>query len=161
MENREAIAEIWLWRILRTYPCQSAEFLAKERDRFRNPAGTTMRRALGVLLDELLAGMDSRQITEALDELMQIRAIQDLAPSRAVEFLFQLKEILRYQTAGDEREMLNGRIDEMALLAFDLYMKYRERTYQARANEARRRVYVIERRLETCGVPVWHERGEG
>ena len=27
-------------------------------------------------------------------------------------------------------ELLNGRIDEMALIAFDLYMKYRERTYR-------------------------------
>ncbi len=160
MENREAIAEAWLWRVLRSYPCQSAEFMARERDRFRNPVGTTICRALGVLLDELFSGMDSNRITEALDELMQIRAIQDLAPSRAVEFLFQLKDILRYHAAGQEKEVLNGRIDEMALQAFDLYMKYRERTYQAKANEARRRVYVMERRLETCGAPEWRQRGD-
>ena len=159
MENQEAIAEIWLWRVLRTYPCQSAEFLARERDPFRNPVGNSIRKTLGTLLSELLLGMDTNRITEALDALMQIQAIQDLAPSRAVGFLFQLKDILRLQAAGPERELLEGRIDEMALRAFDLYMKYRERTYQARANEARRRVYVMERRLQPREVSTWHERG--
>jgi hypothetical protein len=160
MENREAVAEMWLWRVLRTLPCQSADFLARERDPFRNPVGNAMRKALAVLLDEILSGMSSARITGALDELMQIRAVQDLAPGRAVEFLFQLKDILRFQTTQEERELLNGRIDETALRAFDLYMKYRERTYQAKANEARRRVYVMERRLQVCGAPAWRERGD-
>ena len=91
---------------------------------------------------------------------MQIRAIQDLPPSRALEFLFQLKDILRPQVTGPEREILDGRIDELALLAFDLYVKYRERTYQAKANEARRRVFVLERRLAPCEAPDWQERGD-
>ena len=159
VQNKEDIAELWLWRVLRSYPCQSAEFLATERDPFRNPAGSTIRRALGILLDEVLFTMDRSRIEPAVDSIMQIRAIQDLPPSRALEFLFQLKDILRHQVEGAEKELLNGRIDELALLAFDLYVKYRERTYQARANEARRRVYVLERRLAPYGVPDWQERG--
>jgi hypothetical protein len=38
-------------------------------------------------------------------------------------------------------------------------MKYRERTYQARANEARRRVFVMERRMASSEAPDWDERG--
>ena len=38
-------------------------------------------------------------------------------------------------------------------MAFDLYVKYRERTFKARANEARRRVYVLERRLSRANRP--------
>ena len=160
VQNKQDIAELWLWRVLRSYPYQSAEFMARERDPFRNPAGHTIRRALGILLDELLRGMDRGRCAEALDSVMQIRAIQQLEPSRAVEFLFQLKDILRVQVTGAEKELLDGRIDELALLAFDLYVKYRERTYQARTNEARRRVYVMERRLTQRDGPDWQERGD-
>jgi hypothetical protein len=159
VQPKEAIAELWLGRVLRSYPGQSAEFLAAERDPFRNPVGNTIRPALGILLDELWLGMDRARISGALDSIMQIRAVQGLEPSRALEFLFQLKDILRPQLAGPERDLVDGRIDEMALMAFDLYVKYRERTYQARANEARRRVYVLERRLTPCEASEWQDRG--
>jgi hypothetical protein len=160
MESREAIAEIWLRRVLRAYPQETAQFLATERDPFRNPAGHTLRRALAILLDELLLGMDSNRITPALDSVMQLRAVQDALPSSALEFLFQLKEILRSQCADAKLDMIDARIDEMALEAFDLFMKYRERTCQARANEARRRVFVLERRMNPSEQVAWQERGD-
>jgi RsbT co-antagonist protein rsbRD N-terminal domain len=159
MEGRDLIAEVWFRRVLRTYPPQGAEFLATERDPFRNPSGCAIRKALGTLLDELTLGMDRERVHGALDSLMQMRAVESVPPSRALEFLFQLKDILRVELAGADRELLNGRIDELALLALDLYMKYRERTYEARANEARRRVFVLERRLAPREVSVWQERG--
>ena len=37
------------------------------------------------------------------------------------------------------------RIDELALLAFDLFMKCREEIYEIKAREAQRKVYVLER----------------
>jgi hypothetical protein len=161
MQGKETIAEIWLWRVLRTYPWQSAEFLAAERDPFHNPAGSTLRQALGALLDEVLLGMDAGRVAAALDSIMQIRAVQDCTPSRALEFLFQLKEILRVHCSPADLDLLSSRIDELALIAFDLYMKYRERTYQARENEARRRVRVLERRLMPREEEsAWQERGD-
>jgi hypothetical protein len=159
VQSKENVAELWLERVLRSYPSQSAGFLAAERDPFRNPAGSTMRRAIGILLDELLLGMDRSRITVALDAIMQLRAVQGLEPSQALEFLFQLKDILRLHVEAPERDLVNGRIDELALLAFDLYMKYRERTYQARTNEARRRLFVLERRLAPGEAQEWQERG--
>jgi hypothetical protein len=159
VQNKEDIAELWLRCALLKYPNQGAEFLATERDAFRNPAGSTIRRAVETLLDELLQGMDHARVTEALDSLMQIRAIQGVEPGSALEFLFQLKGILRDRTTGPEKELLDSRIDNLALLGFDLFMKYRERTYQARANEARRRVFVMERRMASSEAPDWDERG--
>lgn len=157
--QKEDIAELWLRRVLRSYPGQSEEFLASERDPFRNPAGSTLRQALGELLDELLLQMDREHVTEALDCIMQIRAVQDLPPGKALEFLFQLKDILHHHATGGDRELLDGRIDELALLAFDLYVKYRERTYQARSNEVRRRFSVIQRRLTLGAGLEWQDRG--
>ncbi len=159
VQNKEDIAGLWLERVLHAYPSQGAQFLANESDPFRNPVGSTLRQAIGILLDELMLGMDRSRITVALDSIMQIRAIQGLEPSRALEFLFQLKDVLRSRLTGPERELMEGRIDEWALLAFDLYMNYRERTYQARANEARRRLFVLERRLATPEAQDWQERG--
>ena len=159
VSHREDIAEAWLGRVLRAHPAESARFLAGQRDPFRNPAGSIVRHALEILLDELFLGMDRERVTGALDSIVQIRAVQELAPSQALEFLFQLKDILRLELSGDDKQLLDGRIDELALLSFDLYMKYRERTYQARSNEARRRVFVLERRLPPCDSQEWQERG--
>jgi len=158
VQTKDAIAEQWLGRVLRTYPGQSAGFLAAEQDPFRNPVGHTFRQALAILLDELLLGMDAERVRAALDSIVQIRAVQDCTPAQALEFLFQLKPILRLQAPGPDLEQLHARIDEMALVAFDLYMKYRERTYAAKANEARRRVFVLERRMQPAEWAPWQER---
>jgi hypothetical protein len=133
--------------------------MAGERDPFRNPAGHTLRGALAILLEELLGGMDPARVTPALDSLMQLGAIQNGPPSSAVKFLFQLKEILSCQCQDADLSLLGSRIDEMALQAFDLFVKYRERTCQARANEARRRVFMLERRLNPEAAMACQERG--
>ena len=47
-------------------------------------------------------------------------------------------------TSGGSSAM-HRRIDELALLAFDLFMKCREEIYEIKAREAQRKVYVLER----------------
>ena len=157
VQTSETTLELWLERVLRSYPGQGANFLAHERDPFRNPAGNTFRDSLTVLLEELLNAMDQARTAAALDAIVQIRAIQGLEPGQALAFLFQLKDILRPQLTGAERELVEARIDELALRAFDFYMQYRERTYRAKTNEARRRLFVLERRL--APETGWQERG--
>ena len=159
MQTKEAIAEQWLGRVLRTYSGQAAQFLAREHDAFRNPIGHTLKRSLAIVVDELLLGMDAARVEAALDAVIQIRAVEDCAPGRALEFLFQLKPILREHTSGLDLQLLDDRIDEMVLVAFNLYEKYRERIFEARANEARRRVYVLERRMRPEETEAWRERG--
>jgi hypothetical protein len=160
MQTKEAIAEQWLARVLRTYPVQTSHFLADEKDPFRNPVGATFKQALAILVEELLLSMDHDKVVAALDSIMQIRAVQDFTPGRALEFLFQLKGILRDQQPGPVLELLDARIDEMALAAFDLYMKYRERLSEARVNEGKRRVYALERALQPGKSTPWRVRGE-
>jgi hypothetical protein len=158
VQTKEAIAALWLDRVLRTYPAQTARFLAEETDPFRNPVGNTFRQALAILVDELLLGMDHGKVAAALDSILQIRAVQDLTPGHALEFLVQLKGILRAEDPGPVLEMLDSRIDEMVLMGFDIYMKYRERICEVKANEARRRVYVLERALGPRETAEWQER---
>jgi hypothetical protein len=102
--------------------------------------------------------MDHGKVAAALDSILQIRAVQDLTPGHALEFLVQLKGILRAEDPGPVLEMLDSRIDEMVLMGFDIYMKYRDRICEVKANEARRRVYVLERALGTREDAEWQER---
>ncbi len=159
MPSKEAVAARWLVRILRAYPTGTARFFHEERDPFRNPVGQTLKEALAVLVDELLRDMDPDRVRRALDAIMQIQAVQDFSPRRALAFLFELKEILGDEVREPAREMLFSRIDDMALTAFDLFVKHRETLYEARANEARRRVYALERALAAQEGGDWRERG--
>jgi hypothetical protein len=143
--ERSAVVREWFERTLQSYPEQTSGFLRGEKDPFRNPVGHTLRDGLGVLFDELAGEMDQARITAALDAIVRIRAVQDHSASQALAFLFLLKEVLREKSPPEDLAMLENRIDRLALLAFDLYMKCREKIYEIQAEEAKRRVYVLER----------------
>jgi hypothetical protein len=80
--------------------------------------------------------------------MVKVRAIQDFRPSEAVAFAFGLKDIIR-EELGDawgkkelhnELTAFNRRIDALALLVFDAYVKSREKVYELRVNEVKNRV---------------------
>lgn len=127
--QREVAARKWLEAALAAYPAETARFLLENKDPFRNPVGQAFKESLPVLLEEVLGEMDAARIGAALERLVKIRAVQDLTPSRAVSFVFLLKPILQ----DPARE---GRVDELALRAFDLYMQCREKIWEIRAREA-------------------------
>jgi hypothetical protein len=149
--GRKAVAAKWFDRIVRTYPPEAARFIAAEGDHFRNPVGHVFQEAVSILVQELLTGMDAGRVQAALESMMSIRAVQDFTPARAIGPIFDLREIVREESTGIPFEILCARIDQMALAAFDLYMKYREKTYEIRLNEARRRVGSLERVLASRG----------
>jgi hypothetical protein len=159
VQNGKAIADRWFVRLLRTYPGQVARFMADETDQMRNPVGQTCRQSLGVLVVELLGGMNPCRVRKAIEAVMQIRAVSAQSASEAVSFIFELKEIVREDRAGALLDPLLDRIDEMALLAFDQYMEHRERLHEAQKNESRRRWYVLERVLSRPERLEWQERG--
>jgi hypothetical protein len=164
METRQAIAERWLATMLRTYPGESARFFEESRDPFRNPVGHTYRESAGILVDELLGSMDVARVTAALGRIIEIRAVQDLAPGVALTFLFELKAIFSEERPEPRLDVYLRRIDDMALIGFETYVRCRERMCEARVNEARRSVYVLERVLtsrdHSRGQARWQERGE-
>jgi hypothetical protein len=141
--QRDRLAAAWLSRALLTYPEATARFLAEERDPFRNPVGRALAAGLPALLDELLGAMDAPRLLAALDPIVRMRAVQDLTPRQAVGFVFLVKPLLceacRAQGCEEALPALEARVDEAALVAFDLYMACRERIHDLRAGEARRR----------------------
>jgi hypothetical protein len=109
------------------------------------------------LLDGLLEDWPAEQLDEALDGIVRIRAVQDLAPSRALEFVFLLKHAVREVEGDGSTAMLaevDAAVDRLALRAFDAYMRCRERVYALRADELRRRTAKLLERVErSFGAP--------
>jgi hypothetical protein len=149
--RKEALVKIWFDRILHEYPEASTRFLAQERDSFRNPIGHTLKESLSALFDGLMQPADRESLTLVLDDIVRIRAVQDFTADQAVSFPFLLKRILREELkAGlprysEEFTDLEARIDDLVLLAFDLYVKCRERLFEIRFNEAKRSMFMLER----------------
>lgn len=141
MTNSDAMLDQWFAQTAESYPRLTAQFLALERDRFRNPVGHALRESLSVLLREILGSMEAKSIVPALDGILRIRAVQDLLPSEAVGFVFLLRPIL-LGSNPPRPAMIEARIDQLALMAFDHYMNCREQVAQVRENENRRRMGI-------------------
>jgi hypothetical protein len=142
-QNRKAILGKWFDLIIETYPRDASNFLAKQKDRFRNPVGHAIAQDIGPIFDEITTTMDTERLRTALDGIVRIRTVQDFAPSEAVAFVFQLKGLIREELAArngrleepDELAALEERIDRVALLAFDKYTECREKLHDIRIRE--------------------------
>lgn len=158
--RRSAVIDGWLGRIARGYSGSMARFLMEEKDPFRNPVGMAFKRSLPALFDQLVGEMDAAALQAALDDIVRIRAVQDFTASQAVAFVFDLREVVRAALREDaaagmpdlDLEALDGRIDAMALAAFDLYLQSRERLFEVKVHEMKRRMFLLERMS-----PAWAE----
>jgi hypothetical protein len=142
------ILERWFDLIVETYPAESRQFLENKKDRFDNPVAYEFRQGIEGIVEALVDGMEHDILIEHLDRIISIRAIQDLSPSKAVAFIFLLKTVIRRELKEEltkkglfeELVEIESRIDGLALLCFDIYMKRREKLYEIRTNEAKTRV---------------------
>jgi hypothetical protein len=101
------------------------------------------------LFDELLKEMDPKIIQSFLDPIIRIRAVQSFSPSQATRFIFFLKDAVRTNLQKEDPEakffsglpLFESKIDELCLIAFDVYMNCREKIYELKANEMKNRTY--------------------
>ncbi len=165
-KKKASILKRWFQLILETYPADASGFLKKEKDRFANPVGHSISSGIEALYEELLGGRDPANISRVLDEIIRVRAVQDFSPSRAIGFIFYLKKCIREELGDELRDdriageflKLESRIDNLALLSFDIYMKCREKMYEIRANEVKNRTFMLlERAGLVCGIPETEE----
>lgn len=146
-DKRDAIAAQWRDLVLATYPKDAAKFMGSNSDPFSNPVGQTFSRCLGPILDQLIEASDEEKITPLINDMMRVRAVQQFLPSTAVGFFLHLKNVVRGQLktssldADQLRDLLNfeARVDEVMLKAFDEYLGCREKLYEIKATELRRR----------------------
>jgi hypothetical protein len=82
-------------------------------------------------------------MSASLEAIIRIRAVQDFTPSQAVAFVIQLKQIVREELGVGSSADLQGledRIDEVLLLAFDIYSKCRQKLNDIRVREVKNQV---------------------
>ena len=151
--RRTALVEEWFAATLTSYPAHTAQFLRREADRFRNPAGHALRESLAAVFDAVMLSDDWDRAGRALNDLVQLRAVQDFTAAQAVGFIPPLKGIVRRATtAGIEDQgsgmtlsQLDARVDRLMLLASGMYEKCRARMAGIRVNEAKRRTWLLDR----------------
>ncbi len=142
-QKKAIIASRWLQKLFESYPEQTALFLNREKNRFDNPVGSRLSHGLEGLLDALIMEMGPDKIRSCLNEVIQIRAVQNFSPSQALAFIFLLKNIIREELAEEIRKEnltaelfdLDSCIDDLALLGFDIYTQHRERLNEVKVNE--------------------------
>ncbi len=147
--KKREILERCFQAICDTYPPESSPFIRHEKDRFLNPVGSTIRADMEHIFDELIGPMNEERFCKALEDIIKIRAVQGFIPSEAVSFIFFLKKAMSEEiTRNAKRESANekkipveelreleGKIDRIVLLAFDIYMGCREKINELRIKE--------------------------
>jgi hypothetical protein len=151
---KEAVVRRWLEDVLAEYSADAATAFVRQEDPFANPVGHSLRVGTRAIFDALLDGADVEEMRQPLEDIIRIRAVQELDPSRAVGFVFRLKDVIRDeigQASSDplvlaELAQLERRIDEAALAAFDVFVGCREQVCELRVNELKRQIpWIMER----------------
>lgn len=151
-EKKIEIVKSWFDAVVATYPAETSTFLNKQKAQFANPVGYTLTDGLDHLFDALLKGMMPDTVSRFLDSMVRIRAIQDFNPSESIAFIFQIKKIVRESLGSElrgapdiagELVVFESAVDDLALYAFDLYMKCKEKIYDLKANESRNMTFRL------------------
>lgn len=159
-QKREVVLGRWFDLIIDTYPSDTSDFLATQKDRFQNPVGYAISSGIETIYSQVLTGFDAKSLSDALDGIIRIRSVQDFKPSEAVLFVFQLKTAIRETVLGaggpgseissnlaGELTGVEARIDEIALVAFDKYTECREKLHEVRNNEIKKRTALLMDRI--------------
>jgi len=156
-QHKSEMVNTWFEEVVKTYPGETAKFLKQQKDPFANPVGRTTLKGLEALFDVLLQGMDAETVNSFLDPIIRIRAIQNFTPSQATSFILFLKRIVRESLTEEiadiqmmeEYLVFASKIDDLCLMAFDIYAKCRETLYQIQANEMKNSTF---RAFERAGL---------
>ena len=156
-QNKAAITKKWFDLTVQTYAADTADFLKSKTDPFANPVGSTTQKGLDAILDQLIHAMEPAALNACLDPIIRIRAVQNFTPSQATAFILSLKKVLRDNLVKElhdsrlaaELVAFESKIDQLCLMAFDIYMQCRENIFQISSNETRNRTF---RAFERAGL---------
>ncbi len=155
LAKKEAVFARWRERIFDSYASETARFLRREKDRFANPVAYQLSRGLRLILEAFCRQAEVEELAAALDEVIQLQAVQAESPARALAFLLLLKRVIREELPEVYADPANAaavvdleeRIDGLTLIGFDVYMQRREKLFQIRVAEIQRGVSGLLRRL--------------
>jgi hypothetical protein len=139
--KKQEILSLWIERTFDSYAASG--FFKKVGDPFANPVGSNITAGLTALFELLRTDADAQTFDKPLDQVVRIRAVQDLTPAQAVAPFLELKWVVRQVFSGNrnmqpllsELDGLDYKIDRMALAAFNIYAECREQLYRNRIRE--------------------------
>ena len=140
-KNRDKLLDSWFHATISTYPEEAARILGKKSNRFDNPVGAVTRTTLEDVLDIVTGSFSRESLEKALDPIIRIRAVQAFDPANAVSFVFALKGIGESVIEKADIIKFYRLVDEIALAAFNRYMKCREDIFLLKATESKRRIH--------------------
>lgn len=164
-QNRTAIVKRWSDLIFKSYPPETAQFLAKQSNEFANPVGAFITNGTKGIFDWIVSGSPADkkpEVDSLLDDIVRIRAVQQFSASDAVGFMFLLKKAIRDSLSRNIRDLnlvddlfqFDSTVDQLALTSFNIYMKCREKVFEIRATELRNRTSrILERACMKYGAP--------
>lgn len=151
--HKKDIAGEWLRRTMEAYPAESLKVLQRNKDRFTNPLLHLISESIEKLFVELIQGLDRQKISSALEQIVKLKAVQDFTPSESLEFIFILKDIIRRyvkkhleeqnKNISQELYFVEQQIDKLALIAFDMYVKDREKLFEIQVQEVKNQTYML------------------
>ncbi len=155
-ENKSAIIKKWFEKTIDNYSSDTSVLYKKKDEQFNNPVGYNLYQGLEKLFEYFLGEKEADEIAPFLHDMMRILAVQNFTPSQALAFVFQIKTVIKseYLDKKTDYELLKellsfeAHIDELALMAFDLYMQCREKVYELKANDARDRTFRLLQKAE-------------
>jgi len=150
--KRSSIIKGWTARIFDTYASETSGFLSKDKDQFSNPVGFTISTGAEKIVDEIISDRNLTSIKLHLIDILKIRAVQEFTPSEAVGFIYLLKDVIHHEFAEElknepistELKDLYSFIDQMVLVAIDIYLELRETVYRIRLKELRNKSTSIQ-----------------
>ncbi|WP_088185810.1 RsbRD N-terminal domain-containing protein [Desulfosporosinus sp. FKA] len=150
-KKRSELVSKWTDAIISTYPKDPSGMLKNKKDRFENPIGHTITNVTQNLFQALLDEKSLTDCKQLLDDIIRVRAVQDFAPSKAVSFIFMLKNVVREELGKEIRQnqiyeeifKFESQLDDLALFAFDIYSGCREQLNQLKTDELKRMTFTL------------------
>lgn len=154
-QEKDTLLQKWVDKYYAAYPLGSTGFIRTSTDKFKNPIGIITQTSLSTLYDAAIGeDIEFSDVHNALNELVKLRAVQEMPPSRAVGPMAQLKTLFKEEVFDSLvknnnnskvlQEIFEGfftvaaRIDSLLLLSMDLYSADREKVFNLRVEEIHR-----------------------
>lgn len=150
--HKQKVIEAWFQKVIETYPEETTKFLKSQKNPFLNPVGGAIREGLEGIINWITSGGKSDEVIPFLDRIIRIRAVQEFRPSEALQFIMDLKTVIRSVCSKDlptAFEDLDALVDRLLMESFDVFSKCREDLYEIRVQEIKNRTFRL---LQRAGV---------
>ena len=150
-QKKAAITKKWFDAIVETYPAETSGFLKRQKDQFSNPVGHAITQGVESMFEALITDQDFSSQISFLEDIIKVRAIQDFTPAKAVGFIFPIKKAVRNELDKEIRQKqienelveFEAKVDDLALLAFNIYSQCREHLNNVKIEELKRMTYTL------------------